>query len=157
MAWRCNSKGETRAAAGQPILPAGHSPGCPKEKAAITPGRQRIEAALANEKPWMADAWAVAWRQGCRLGQVGTPLKDIDLAAGTIKLPRQKGKAHVQPLHPDLVPLVRRRTAEGAERLVDLPRVPSVAFWKFFRRIELPHLCFHSTRVSVVTGWRRPG
>lgn len=135
-----------------PIYRLGIRRDAPKEKAAITPEeRQRIEAALANEKPWMADAWAVAWRQGCRLGQVGTPLKDIDLAAGTIKLPRQKGKAHVQPLHPDLVPLVRRRLAEGAERLVDLPRVPSVAFWKFFRRIELPHLCFHSTRVSVVT------
>ena len=42
---------ETRAAAGQPDLPAGHSPGCSQgEGGHHARERQRIEAALANEK-----------------------------------------------------------------------------------------------------------
>ncbi|MEG7769308.1 hypothetical protein U2086_14800, partial [Listeria monocytogenes] len=79
--------------------------------------------ALADEPQWMRDAWDVAMKQGCRLRQATTLLKDIDAEQMTIHLIEQKGKRHLAPLHPDLLPLVNRRRAEGGERLVEMPEV----------------------------------
>ncbi|MEZ5386485.1 MAG: hypothetical protein R3F13_13315 [Prosthecobacter sp.] len=130
----------------------------PKEKVEITEDEmRRIQAALADEPPWMADAWLVATKLGCRIGQTGTLMKDVDERSGTIRLLEQKQKRHTAPLHDDLRALVQRRRAEGAERLVDVPAVPGPRWWKFFRRIGMPHLCFHSTRVTVITRLARAG
>jgi integrase len=32
-----------------------------------------------------------------------------------------------------------------------MPAMPGKVWWRFFRRIGLSHLCFHSTRVTFVT------
>jgi integrase len=32
-----------------------------------------------------------------------------------------------------------------------MPAMPGKAWWKFFRKIKMPHLCFHCTRVTFVT------
>lgn len=129
-----------------------------KEKSEITLEEQaRIEAALVDEPQWMQDAWLVAMKLGCRLRQTATLMADIDERAGTIYLPKQKNKRHLASLHPDLLPLVKRRRAEKAVRLVDLPEVVSVAWRRFFDRIGMPEHCFHDTRVTAITRLARAG
>ena len=131
----------------------------PKVKPEITAEDQaRIEAALRVDAPdWMLDAWAVAMLQGCRLRQTMCPMEQIDLERGVITLPRQKGKEHTMPLHSALRPLVEKRRAEGASRLVEMPALPSKAWRQFFDRLGLREVSFHSTRVTVNTRLLRAG
>ncbi len=141
-----------------PLYRLGIKKDAPKEKVEITKAEQAvIEAALADEKPWMRDAWDVMMKQGCRIGATATPLRDIDEEEGTILFLKQKGKRHLAPLHKDLLPLVARRKAEGAEKLVDVPRMGSIQWWKFFKRIGMGHHCAHDTRVTVITRLARKG
>lgn len=123
--------------------------------------QKEIEAKLAESKPqWMNDAWLVAMKQGCRLDQICLPLRNIDLANNCITFPEQKGKTHTATLHPDLLPLIERRRAEGATLLVEYPKSASSKWSKFFNQdlaLGIPHLCFHSTRVTVITRLLRDG
>ena len=129
-----------------------------KEKVEITLEEQvKIQAALADEPEWMRDAWDVAMKQGCRLRHATTLLKDIDEQRMTIFLCEQKNKRHLAPLHPDLLPLVQRRRAEGASRLVDMPAVTAPKWRRFFNRMGMPQHCFHDTRVTVITRLARAG
>lgn len=131
----------------------------PKVKPEITAEDQvRIEAALRVDAPdWMRDAWAVAMLQGCRLRQAMCPMERIDLERRVITLPKQKGKEHTMPLHSALVPLVEKRLAEGAQRLVEMPALPSKAWRLFFDKLGLKEVSFHSTRVTVNTRLLRAG
>lgn len=131
----------------------------PKVKPEISAEDQaRIEQALRCDAPdWMRDAWAVAMLQGCRLRQAACPLERIDLERRVITLPRQKGKEHTMPLHSALVPLVEKRRAEGAQRLVEMPALPSKAWRQFFDKLGMREVSFHSTRVTVNTRLLRAG
>ena len=51
----------------------------------------------------------------------------------------------------DLLPLVKKARKEGRKTLVELPAQPSPRWIKFFKSIGLDDLCFHCTRVTVVT------
>lgn len=129
-----------------------------KEKVEITAEEQaRIEAALADQPGWMRDAWDVAMKQGCRLRHATTRMQDIDEQEMTIFLCEQKGKRHLAPLHPDLLPLVQRRRADGAERLVEMPEVTAPRWRRFFNKLGMPQHCFHDTRVTVITRLARAG
>lgn len=130
-----------------------------KVKPEITAEMQaRIEEALRVDAPdWMRDAWAIAMLQGCRLRQAQCPLDRIDEQEGIIRLPKQKGREHTMPLHSSLVPLVVKRRAEGAKRLVEMPPAPSKHWRKFFDKIGMPEVSFHSTRVTVNTRLLRSG
>lgn len=136
--------------------------GIKRDKAKVKPEITReeqaqIEKALADEPGWMADSWMVAMKQGSRRSQAQIPMKDICEAQMMVTLPEQKGKQHSMPLHPDLLPLVKRRRAEGAEYLVEYPAQITGAWSKFFAKIGLPHLCYHCTRVTVITRLLRAG
>jgi len=124
----------------------------PKVKPEITLEEQAfIQEKLAMQPEWMQESFFIAMKQGCRRDQCCVPMKDIDTEEMTIRFPEQKGRSHTAPLHPDLLPLVERRRSEGAEMLVRYPSLVSGRWTKFFRQIRLPHICFHSTRVTVVT------
>lgn len=126
-----------------------------KEKWAIS---REEEALIFREmqarrlaSPWMEEAFLVGMRQGCRLREVEVPLNRIDVKAMVITFKVKGGKLHAAPLHKDLLPLVARAKAEKREVLVKLPVSPSPRFAKFFNLVGLGHLCFHCTRVTVVT------
>lgn len=143
---------------GNPAIRLGLQRQQAKKKPEITTKEQeRIETALANEPAWMRDCWLVAMRQGCRIAETAVALSDIDMTARTITFHGKGGKIHCAPLHDDLKPLVRRALRAKQTNLVLLPKYPSKAWFRFFRRIGLPHLSFHSTRVSVVTRLARNG
>ncbi len=123
-----------------------------KQKPEVTATEQRqIETALANEPEWMRDCWLVAMRQGCRLSETAVPLRDIDTIQRTITFRGKGGKVHAAPLHDDLRILAHTANQRKRATLVELPKYPAKAWFRFFRRNGLAHLCFHSTRVTVVT------
>ena len=127
----------------------------PKEKPAITREEEvvifRELKARRSESPWMEEAFLVAIRQGCRLREVQVPLHRVDVKGMVITFKVKGGKFHPAPLHKDLLPLVAKAVAEKRECLVELPEQPSPRFAKFFNAIGMGHLCFHCTRVSVVS------
>ncbi|PYJ09623.1 MAG: hypothetical protein DMF06_09325 [Verrucomicrobia bacterium] len=124
----------------------------PKQKPEITAAEQAtIEKALKSRDEWMRDCWLVAMLQGCRLTETAVPLREIDLKAGTITFRGKGNRQHCAPLHADLRPLVRRAIKQKRATLVLLPKYAAKAWFRFFRQIKLKHLCFHSTRVTVVT------
>jgi len=130
----------------------------PKQKAEITDEESaKIEEALKTRDPWMRDCWLVAMRQGCRLSETAVPLRNVDLEAKTISFDTKGSRVHTAPLHEDLVPLVKTARAAERDRLVDLPKYPAKKWHQFFKRIGLPHLSFHCTRVTVVTKLARSG
>lgn len=134
----------------------------PSEKAEITDEEQAlIEQKLKAEKQWMQDCFAIAMTQGCRLSETRVPLGKVDLRAGTITF-KVKGsggreRTHSAPLHDRVRAIYKRRKAEKAKHLVELPPNPSGFFRRFFHRHGLEHITFHCTRVTVITRLARAG
>ena len=137
-----------------------------KEKTAITREEHwkivKGLRALGPKRQWMRRMYIVAMHQGCRKSETSVPLEDVNLKVGTIKF-RAKGhsqKKHVftTALHPRLKHFVRWCEANGEKTLTgDRPKHDSRVWWEFFHKIGLPHLSFHSTRVTVVTQMARNG
>lgn len=100
---------------------------------------------------WMKEAFLVAMKQGCRLREVKVPLDRIDLKRMIIQFRIKGQRFHPAPLHKDLLPLVYQAIKEKRKHLVELPPQPSPKIAKFLKKIGLSHLCFHCTRVTVVT------
>lgn len=129
-----------------------------RKKPEITADEQTtIETALEKQDEWMRDCWLVAMRQGCRLSETATPLRDIDTKTKTITFHTKGNRIHSAPLHADLLPLVAKAKKLKRKTLVDLPKYPAKKWHQFFKRIGLGHLSFHSTRVTVVTRLARAG
>ena len=126
----------------------------PKPKRAISKVEEKtiMESLLAmpEERQWMADAFLVGMRQGCRLTEVAVPLDQIDTKGMNVTFRVKGGKFHAAPLHKDLLPLVKRAIREKRTKLVELPPDSSGIFLRFFKGLGM-NLCFHCTRVTVVT------
>jgi integrase len=130
----------------------------PKEKPEITALEEmRIRNALPDWPEWMGTAFDIAMATGCRLRETVIELRNIDEAAGTIHFIQKGGRPHTTALPPKLLPLVQRLRAEGKTRTLEMPDRPSKDWRRFFRSIDLPHLSFHCTRVTVVTRLARAG
>jgi len=130
-----------------------------EEKPEITePEAAVIRGELAKHGvQWMIDCFEVGMHQGCRISETGMPLTWIDTERKVITFRIKGGKVKATALHPGLINIVQRRRKEGAVRLVDLPRMASKDWWSFFQDIKMPHLCFHCTRVTVITKMARAG
>jgi len=130
----------------------------PKQKPEITEDEvAQIDTALTTRDEWMRDCWLVAMRQGCRLSETAVPLSRIDEKAKTVSFHAKGGRTHTAPLHDDLLSLVAKAREQKRKTLVELPAYPAKKWHQFFRRIGLPHLSFHSTRVTVATKLARAG
>jgi integrase len=128
----------------------------------------QIRAALAAKeakKPlpqrWMSICFEVGILQGCRLSETSVPLDHIDEQARTIRF-RGKGKNGVPHifttrLHEGLLPILAELRAAGVTHTCRLPPRASLEWWEFFRAHGLGHLCFHCTRVTVITRLARAG
>lgn len=140
--------------AANPCLKLGLRRDQAKRKAKITEAEHRlITRALKRESEWMRVSYKIAWEQGCRFSETWLPLREVNLAENTLGL-RTKGQkesiAQV-PLNPRLRPLFRRLQRRGQEMTFEMPAQPSQTWCRFFRRIGLSHLCFHSTRVTFIS------
>jgi len=133
----------------------------PAEKPEVTPEEQAaIESALAAEPVWMRRAWQIAMATGCRLRETRIELRNVDLARGAICFPAPKGgrkKAYSIPLPASLRPLFEAMRKAGERVTLEFPAQPSRAWGHFFKRVGMPHLCFHCSRVSFITRLSRAG
>lgn len=135
-----------------------------EEIAAIRAALAARESHLPIGKQWMTVCFEIAIHQGCRLTETQVPLADIDEAAGTIRF-RQKGdRIFTTRLHDGLMPLIRRLRAAKLTHTCELPRMAAKEWHWFFKgRPErnwpavAPRLCFHCTRVTVITRLARAG
>jgi integrase len=126
----------------------------PKQKRAITREEEAMIFSVMkkrNKVSWMQESFLVAMRQGCRMREVAVPMEQIDTATMVVVFDAKGAKKHSAPLHKDLLPLVKKALKEGRKTLVELPAQPSPRWIKFFKSIGLDDLCFHCTRVTVVT------
>jgi integrase len=116
-----------------------------------------IERRLRETKApdWMRISWAIAMRQGCRLGETSVPLIRIkeNVETPTITFLTKGDKLHLAPLHPDLVPLIRKLRRQGATHTCLLP-IHAARIWRRWFHTKAGtsvKYSFHCTRVTVVT------
>lgn len=137
-----------------------------QEIAAIRRALKKKEGQLAITERWMTVSFEIALHQGCRHAETSIPMSAIDEAAGTITL-RQKGdRVFTTRLHDGLRPLITElRAASAVRTCVHPPMAGKLWHWFFKGRNErdhhqkgvAPRLCFHCTRVTVITRMARAG
>lgn len=136
-----------------------------KEKREMTDDEiAKIREALKTRPDWMRISFEIAIHQGCRLSETALNWSDVDLDRRTITF-RGKGRngaPHIftTALHPHLKEFfLTLRTTGVTENspIVILPSMAAKEFHYFFRTIGLRWLCFHCTRVTVVTRLARAG
>lgn len=133
-----------------------------KQKPEITEAEvSKIRSALVTRPEWMRVSFEIALHQGCRLTETSLPFSAVDFERGTITFNAKgrRGVKHVftTSLHPAIVPLLRERKEKGESMTCVLPQMAAKEWHFFFREIKLPHLCFHCTRVTVITRMARAG
>lgn len=113
----------------------------------------RIVKALESEPEWMRISYAIAWEQGCRFSETCLPIRDVNLKKNVIgfRTKGQKDSIAEFPLSPNLRDLFKRLKRDKRKMTFRMPAMPGKAWWLFFRRIKMRHLCFHCTRVTFVT------
>ena len=145
-------------ASANPCARLGLKRGPIKEKPEITDDEiATIRQALKTRPEWMEISFEIAIHQGCRFAETCLPMTDVDVAGRHITFHAKGGKVFTTRLHDSLVPMFARFEAEGRERTFEMPVQTGREWTRFFRKIGLPHLCFHCTRVSVVTRLCRAG
>lgn len=133
-----------------------------KKKPEMTDGEiARIREALRTRPEWMRVSFEIAIHQGCRLSETSAPLSAIDFERNTITFAAKgrRGEKHIftTQLHPALWPLLETLAQRKLELTCELPRMAAKEWHMFFREIKLDHLCFHCTRVTVITRMARAG
>lgn len=127
----------------------------PKKPRITQAEHEKILKALEREPEWMRVSYLIAWHQGCRFSETHLDLANqVDIARGIIRFRTKGHKDSLAefPLASELVPLFQRLQREGKRFAYEMPSdYPGKAWWRFFRRIRLRHLCFHSTRVTFIT------
>jgi integrase len=120
-----------------------------------------LDAVVAERphKDWMRISWEIARWQGCRLSETQFDIrKNVNFKEDTIWF-RGKGNVVVNTkLHPNLKPYLQAMLASGRTFTCRFPRMgvgaagaASKFFRQFFDGLGLPDICFHCTRVTVIT------
>lgn len=117
------------------------------------------EGALTIDQRWMSVAFEIAVHQGCRLSETQVPLTAVTDSTIQFVAKGRNGRPHVftTTLHPGLRGLMAELRAAGATTTCALPRMASKVWHDFFLEVGLGHLCFHCTRVTVITRLARAG
>ncbi|MCX6960542.1 MAG: tyrosine-type recombinase/integrase [Verrucomicrobia bacterium] len=108
---------------------------------------------------WMETSFEIAIHQGCRLAETAIPFSRIDFKKKTILFKAKGDRDFTAPLHPKLIPRLQKLKKKGLTITCVLPPLPSKQWWRFFKKIGLYQkgVCFHCTRVTVITRLIRAG
>lgn len=120
----------------------------------------KIRTALKSEPVWMSHAFEIALHQGCRLSETPLLIADVDLVKMLVHFRRTKGdKPFTVPIHPALQVRFRNllENADKRERIFELPSGAAREFHRFFKKLSIPGVSFHSTRVTVASRLARSG
>ena len=135
-----------------PFLRLGIAKGPTREKPEITDAEiMTIRQALKTRPEWMQISFEIAIHQGCRFAETCLPVSQINLERMEITFDAKGGRTFTTKLHDALVPLISRLKAEGRSRTYEMPVQKARDWTRLFRKIGLRHLCFHCTRVTVIT------
>jgi site-specific recombinase XerD len=117
-----------------------------------------------NPQQFFEASFEIAIHQGCRLSETLIDLhRDVDLENEEISFHAKGDKFYTTTLHPDLKEKIIQWKREGrvnSYRTIPVPRWKQIAsfYWSaFFKHLGLSHLCFHCTRVTVVSRLHRAG
>lgn len=144
--------------AANPISKLGMKRDAAREKPELTPEQiATIRAALGGKPEWMRVSFEIAIHQGCRFAETCLPLERVNLRDGTITFRLKGGRMHTTKLHPALRPLFERMMAEGRKATFAMPSAMARDWSRFFKRIKMPGVSFHCTRVTCVTMLARAG
>lgn len=118
-----------------------------------------IREALKPEPAWMSHAFEIALHQGCRLSETAIFCSDLDCLNGKIHFRHTKGdKPFTVPLNPVLKKKLQQLLAlSTTDRLFDLPSSAARDFHRFFKKLGIAGVTFHSTRVTVASRLARSG
>lgn len=132
-----------------------------------------IRAEINNPAHFVQDSSKYAWphilrvsfeialHQGCRISETHMDVhRDVDLENRTIFFRAKGDKYYEAELNPALVPLFESLRKEGRKLTYERPKQRTMVslYWhKFLKRIGLPHLSFHSTRVTFISRLERAG
>lgn len=118
----------------------------------------KIRFALKSEPDWMSHAFEIALHQGCRLSETPVFSSDLNWLKGEMHFRRTKGdKPFTVPIHPSLKPLLQRLSVGAKDRIFEMPTNAARDFHRFFQKLALPEVTFHSTRVTVASRLARSG
>ena len=119
----------------------------------------REQLVVLKQPEWMSISFEIAIHQGCRLTETSFPLSRIDWKRKTIEFHAKRDKKYTAPIHSNLLPLLKRLKDEGRKITCEIPEMPSKKWWKFFQKTGLHKkgVCFHCTRVTVITRLIRAG
>jgi integrase len=136
--------------------------GIPKDKPEEKPEIADEEIAtirkeLESRPEWMRVSFEIAIHQGCRLNATQVLMSGVDLKSGTIQFREKRNLVFTAPLHPKLRPMMEKIKADKRRVACEHPKMAAKEWHNFFREVNLPHLCFHCTRVTVVTRMARAG
>ncbi len=108
---------------------------------------------------WMRISFEIAIHQGVRLSETSFPLSRIDWKHENIEFHAKRDQRYSVSIHPKLLPLLKKLKKEGRPMTCELPLMASKAWWRFFKNIGLHQkgVCFHCTRVTVITRLIRQG
>jgi integrase len=121
-----------------------------KEKDLPMPGR------------WMTTCFKIALHHGCRLSETSVPMSSIDFVRGTIRFVAKgkngRAKIYTNRIHPAIIGHLRALKDAGASVTCTLPQMASKEWHTLLKGCEeTKHICFHSTRVTVITRLARAG
>lgn len=130
-----------------------------REKPELSPEQiAAVREALVKRPEWMRVSFEIALHQGCRFSETCLPLSRVNLADGTITFKIKGGRMHTTKLHPGLRPMFERMMAEGRKMTFAMPEANSTRDWsRLFKRLKMPGVSFHCTRVTCVTMLARAG
>lgn len=142
-----------------PLAKLGLKKDPPKEKPEMTDAeialiREKLQAKGYEE---MRVQFEIALHQGCRLRECSMPWSRVDFKAGTIQFLVKGGRLFTTQLHPGLAPILADRKNAGAPLTCAQTGKGDVRWTTFFQKHGLGHLCFHCTRVTVITRMARAG
>lgn len=120
---------------------------------------EKIFTELEKRPEWMQVSFKIALCQGCRLSETQVELSDITESVITFHGKGRNGEKHIftTALNPELIPLIRSLKSRGLKYTCVLPSMAAKEWHFFFKEIGLPHVSFHSTRVTVITRMARGG
>jgi site-specific recombinase XerD len=112
-----------------------------------------------NMPSWMSDCFEIAIHQGVRLSETSFPLSRVDWKRKTIEFHAKRNQRYTVSIHPKLLPILELWKQQKRTITCTLPVMPSKEWFKFFKKIGLHQkgVCFHCTRVTVITRLIRNG